>query len=308
MPLPTITREFKAIGTDIWVEIVLSGEYQSAKALTVLDAIEKRYRDLTRVFSRFDPESDLSRCNRHLGTSQSVAPELTTVANRALQWHKWSHGYFDPRILPHLRAAGYRENFFTSLFSAFKREPIPGKPTGRLADQLATGARQMMLSVPMDFSGIAKGFITDQAVTLVQQFGFHDFLIDSGGDMYASGHDELGSPWLIDLENANRRIAFHLSSRSIATSGITRRQWHIEGSHFHHLINPFEPEVFRFDLLSVTAEGPTTETADIRAKTLFLMGEESGLAFAEAEAIPAVFLHKDSSVTISSSAKKLLED
>ncbi len=306
MPLPTITREWKAIGTDIWVEIVLPGDYQSAKALAAIDAVEKRYRDLTQVFSRFDPESELSRCNTNLGTPQSVSPELITTAERSLRWHQWSRGYFDPRILPHLRAAGYREDFFTSLFSLLKGESIPKKPEGRLADQLSIDGQRITLSVPMDFSGIAKGFITDAAATLIKQFGFGDFLIDSGGDMYASGHDELGTPWLIDLENASRRIAFRLSDQSIATSGITRRQWHIEGAHFHHLINPFEPETFHFDLLSVTAQGPTTEAADIRAKTLFLMGETAGLAFANEKNIPAVFLRKDASATLSESAKQII--
>lgn len=307
MPYQSLTHEFRALGTDVWVEIVLTEESLFNRAAGIRPELEAFYARFERIFSRFDSKSELSRCNTALGEWQAVSPEFLKVAEQAVVWHDRSRGYFDPRIIEHLRAVGYGKSFAETDFSRSRRLKIPAPPAGRLSDSIAWKGGELRLLVPMDFSGIAKGFITDRAAEFLRQEGFGNFLLDSGGDIYASGHDEIGNRWHIALEHATEEIAFYLSDQSIATSGITRRQWHIEGMRFHHLINPYAPERFSFDLLSVTVVSDDTETADILAKTLFLMGREAGCGFADREGIPAVFLLRDGTPVYSQASKEILD-
>jgi FAD:protein FMN transferase len=179
----------------------------------------------------------------------------------------------------------------------------------------------------MDFSGIAKGYITDKAAEFLKNRGFQNFLIDSGGDIYASGKDCDGEPWLISIEGADEsRLNFNLSDRGVATSGITRKKWEVlpphpnyhsnlrnshqlhfgcggMGKKYHHLINPKNPETFLFDLKSVTVIAENTEKADIWAKTLYLMGKDRGLKYSNENKIASVFLDYKGNVHLSEKIK-----
>jgi thiamine biosynthesis lipoprotein len=131
----------------------------------------------------------------------------------------------------------------------------------------------IQFDVPMDFSGIAKGYILDIMAQRLARDGWNDFLVDAGGDMVVNGKNRKGSNWHIDIENIPEgELLIKVSGKAIATSGITRRQWESpDGKRYHHLIHPKHPYSFSFDLLSVTAISTSAERADFLAKTLFLM-------------------------------------
>jgi thiamine biosynthesis lipoprotein len=42
----------------------------------------------------------------------------------------------------------------------------------------------------LDFGGIAKGWAVDKAASLIRLFGYDDFFVNAGGDIYASGTNE----------------------------------------------------------------------------------------------------------------------
>jgi FAD:protein FMN transferase len=157
----------------------------------------------------------------------------------------------------------------------------------------------------MDFSGIAKGYITDKAAEFLKNRGFQNFLIDSGGDMNASGTDEDKNPWSISIEGIDEnKLNFNLSGKGIATSGITRKKWEKNGQKFHHLINPKNPQEFLFDLKTVTVVSENTERSDVWAKVLFLMGKEKGLKYSDENNIASAFLDYRGSMYLSGEIKK----
>ena len=76
---------------------------------------------------------------------------------------------------------------------------------------------------------------------------------------------------------------------------------------YHHLINPKHPNVFSFDILSVTTLAETAERADFIAKTLFLMGIKDGYAYAKKHSVPALFVeNKTASPHISPAMRKYI--
>jgi len=302
-------RFFRAMGTEAYIEVVhKKGEKRKAET-SITRAIKLCFEKI-QIFSRFDPESELSKFNRRLGSFEVASPDMHTVALHALSYHKESDGLFDPRILPILEDIGYRADF--SL-----RETPPSPPRKLLPIQITSLKRDLKIwgemirfDVPMDFSGIAKGYILDRMAGSLAEDGWNNFLVDAGGDMFVRGTNREGASWRIDVENIPEgKLLLEFSEKGVATSGITRRQWKSsKGERFHHLVHPKHPYIFSFDLLSVTVISRNVERADFLAKTLFFMGIKDGLATAEKHSIPAIFVENEESPRfhMSSEAKKYL--
>ncbi|EKE10805.1 MAG: thiamine biosynthesis lipoprotein [uncultured bacterium] len=152
------------------------------------------------------------------------------------------------------------------------------------------GGRILLLE-RVDFSGIAKGWITDRVADFLLGRGWKNFVVDSGGDMYFSGLNEKLEKWTVDIAGIPfEKLTLGFLNKAIATSGIGKRKWENGGGRFHHLINPKDPEDFSFDLKSVTVIADSVEEADVWAKTLFLMGKEKGIVYARKNSIGSIFL------------------
>ena len=161
----------------------------------------------------------------------------------------------------------------------------------------------------MDFSGIAKGYITDKITEFLSRQGWENFLVDSGGDIYAKGFDEQKEKWKIGLEGfPEEKIILRLSGEAVATSGITRKKWESNGKKFHHLINPHNFKRFDFDLKSVTVIQKNTIDADVWAKVLFLQGKEEGIKLSDRKKIQSLFLDCKGNLYLSQAAKKYLNN
>lgn len=219
-----------------------------------------------------------------------------------------SGGLYDPRIIVFLEEIGYDKSFGTPDFSPKEvdRKRLK-KISGELNQDLVIENNQIFFRKRMDFSGIAKGFITDKAAFFLKERGWQNFLVDSGGDMYAAGLNHDGEKWKIALEGVpEKKMIICLSGRGIATSGISRKKWEIGGKKYHHLINPHNPTKFSFTVRTVSVIEKNTENADGRAKALVLMGKEKGMEFAKKNKIAAIFLDYKGNILVSPEAKKYI--
>lgn len=290
------TLEFSTMGTQVFVSVVHQKNETFVKEC--LHILERICEEKVSVFNRFDPNSEISQVNKKLEQWILVSTDMLTVAWRCLEyWHK-SEGYFDPRILQILHAVGYSASFpFTATTNSLDM-PSPQLFETPLHKDLRIRDKKICFLTPMDFSGIAKGYIIDCMAEFLKKY-FDNFLIDGGGDMRACGHNKRGISWRIDVENAHQKtLLLSLSNQSLATSGITRRKWSHCGRPVHHLINPKNPEHFNHDILSVTVITREAEYADYLAKTLFLRGEERGFSYAEKSHIAALFLRNNGTVLL----------
>lgn len=285
------TRLFRAMGTEAYIEIVhAKGETRRARA-SIAKAVDICFEKI-KIFSRFDPESELSKLNRNIGTFKDASPDMIAVALHSIEFNKESKGLFDPRILSTLEHIGYASDASSKLtFASISKRFFPFHSPS-LKHDLKIWGESLRFDTSMDFSGIAKGYILDKMAESIAKDGWKNFLVDAGGDMVVRGANREILPWRIDIENIpSTEILLTLSNISIATSGVTRRQWTSPaGKRYHHLINPKHPNVFSFDILSVTTLAETAERADFIAKTLFLMGIKDGYAYAKKHSVPALFV------------------
>jgi len=294
-------KEFRALGTDAYIGIVAPGAC-SEKIFLSFDEAENICREKESILSRFDPESELSKLNDNLGIFHEAGADILYLVQKSLEYYLKSERIFDPRILEELEGIGYKLNFKDNIFD--KKGDFSTVTFNKdLKEDLIIEEKRIKFNRKMDFAGVAKGYIVDKVVEGLRLGGWKDFLVDLGGDMYASGLNRRGERWGIALEGSRNEneIIEEISNEGIATSGNTRKHWDINGKKFHHLINPRDADRFSFKLKSVTVTADTAEEADVMAKVLFLMGLEDGLNFADKHKIRGIFL-KNSKEIIKSKA------
>ncbi|MCX6761946.1 MAG: FAD:protein FMN transferase [Candidatus Moranbacteria bacterium] len=298
--------EFKALGTEIYLQIVCEEGLKST-AEKSLEQAKDFYFSAEKIFSRFVPESELNYFNHNLGKFSQASPHFLAVAKKNLDYYVLSEGMFDPRIIDVLEWIGYVKDFGKNSPIALSEKAFPAMSAEDLRKDLIIRGEEISFNRRMDFAGIAKGYITDTACVTLRQAGFQNFLIDSGGDMFASGVDQKGENWKIDVEGiAEEKILVTLKNAAIATSGIGKRKWEGGEKRFHHLINPKSPQNFSFDLQSVTVVAPSVTEADFWAKVLFLKGKEEGKKFSKEHKIKSIFLDYRGNAWVSGEMKNII--
>ena len=300
----TLETEFKALGTDIYIQLVLDNRDQERNARKDLAKLKRLYFSKQKILNRFDENSELSFLNGNLKKFHKASPDLILIAKKSLYYNEATSGIFDPRILEVLEANGYKISFGDINFEQLFLKSLPKIKSTKLNDDLKIKGDKVYFGRKMDFNGIAKGYITDLAADFLKKRGWENFLIDSGGDMHLEGFNNENRAWKISLEDyPEEKMMLSLSNKAIATSGISRKQWKVKEKKFHHLINPSNPSQYSFNLKSVTVIKKTAEEADVFAKTLFLMGKSRGVKYSNLHGFASIFLDQKNTIWLSDKIK-----
>lgn len=115
-------------------------------------------------------------------------------------------------------------------------------------------------------------------------FGYDDFFVNAGGDIYASGNnDEASGGWVIGIENPFTEeiiASLILQDAAIATSGSYKRKWDIDRKKYHHLINPLTGGNENA-IMSVTLVASSCTDSDGFTKSIFNAPASEGLRLIE---------------------------
>lgn len=277
--------------TDVFVKLVSDTRGEASLRLDLTDAFSV-IGDIGRRFSRFRKESELSRLNA--SREMRVSPELSLVLSEALLFHSETDGIFDPSILGALEAEGYAESFGDEAFGIPKADGRDMRiPFTGLTVDTSTGIVRKPERLRIDLGGIAKGYAVDRAARMLRERGNPDFLIDAGGDIFASGRDAGHGYgyWAVDVSGPTGPVAIlMLRDMAVATSGTDRRKWMVGGEGRHHLIDPRSGRSADSDILSATVVDTSVMRAEVFAKTLCILGRDRALIFARSHRIPALLV------------------
>ena len=279
-----LRRRFRAMGTDC--ELFLRAPPRPG-ALRAIAEAEREVHRLETVFSRFDPDSELSALNRR-GTLR-VGPELLEVIDLALGARERTGGRFDPTVHDALVAAGYDRTFEEVPADGRRGDAVPSgalRCAGSVRVDRESRSIELDRGVHLDLGGIAKGYAVDRAATILAELG--PCLVDAGGDIAAHG-----AGWPIGLDTPDGTLTLELGDGAVATSGRDRRRWTRGSEELHHIIDPGTGLPAAGDLLRVTAVAATATDAEVRAKALFLAGAEVAEREANASATPALLVTLD---------------
>lgn len=199
----------------------VSGEDAQAVA-DLVGADERRW-------SRFLPQSDVSRINRGSGSPVEVTAETVELVAAAVDWSRRSGGAFQPLIGGRVAAWGYRQGLGDTAGA-----PAPGAVPD--ASAIALDDDRRTIAVPagaeLDLGGIGKSWSAVRAgALLADRTDDQRLIIDAGGDLAIVRGTQA-------IETAAGRIPA-APGEGVATSSSERRRWAVPSAgEAHHLIDP----------------------------------------------------------------------
>jgi thiamine biosynthesis lipoprotein len=275
---------FRAMGTRI--EAFLDVE-PGLDAVLALASVEREFRRLEGLLTRFDEASELSRLNA--AGAIGAGDDLLAVVELALAARDRTGGRFDPTVHDALVAAGYDRTF----------ELLVGGSAGAFPPMTTGGVRirgrriELDPGVRLDLGGIGKGYAVDRTVAQLAPLG--PCLVNAGGDLAVAGIPEEGA-WPVAVETPSGPLTLGLRGGALATSGSDRRRWRAGHAIHHHLIDPATGGPSDSDLLRVTVTAATAVEAEVLAKALFLAGEDAAVGEADEAGVPALLVTTDGRV------------
>jgi thiamine biosynthesis lipoprotein len=233
-------------------------------------------------FSRFIEESELSRLNRSAADEVAVSPLMRRMIEVALKAARDTGGLVDITLADEIERAGYGahlEGQGTALMAALAGAPPRASAAPHLDERwrrISIDHRRGTVIRPpglrLDVGGIAKGVFADELAAMLE--GFDAYAVDCAGDVRVGGRARLARPVHVASPfDASTLHTFSLTAGSVATSGIGRRSWTVEGGRpAHHLLDPRTGAPAFTGIVQATAIAPTAAQAEVLAKAAVLSG------------------------------------
>jgi thiamine biosynthesis lipoprotein len=304
-----VERSRLSMGSQLKVSVWTADE---ARALDTIEHVFREFDRLEALLSVWKDGSDVVRMNTNAGvTPVPVSQDTIAVLREAAEAGELTRGKFDITF-------GALSDIWR-----FDHDQDNVVPDRRLIEtrltridyravQVDGTARTAFITRPnmkVHLGGIGKGYAIDRAIALIRDRGFSDFLIQSGGDLYAAGNG--GTPWklaIADPRGDHQPFAtLQISDGTFSTSGDYERSFMKDGVRYHHLLDPDFGEPAR-GCRSVTIVTNRAVTADVLSTGVFIMGPDAGMALIETlPDVEGVIVTADNDVLISSGLRGRVE-
>jgi thiamine biosynthesis lipoprotein len=282
--------------------VALASGWDRSPADGAWAGVQVEFEASEQAMSRFRDTSEVTALNRIAGSggATAVSRRLAIALATSDRARRLTDGRFDPRILDALERLGDR-----------------GVPLPRPGSVRAAGSRvfarcpdgRVVIDRPVDLGGIGKGLALRWAARRLRAaLPATPFLLEAGGDVVAAGDGPAGdAPWRIGVEDprggAPPLAVAAVPNGAIVTSSIRVRQWKDDGRTVHHLIEPATGEPGGDGLAAVTVAGPDPAWAEVRSKTLFLLGRRAIADRARALGLAAWWVGDDGTLEMTPAAR-----
>ena len=263
---------------------VIVADERPAQAAAGVAAARRRLEGWHEQFSRFLPDSELTRLNEDPAETIAVSPLMRRVVEAGIQAARATGGLVDPTLLTQIERAGYESHYEDTglpLAVALAMAPPrrPGTPSPEANWRLVrtdrrTSSVTRSAGVRIDPGGIAKGVFADELAALLASNDA--FVVDCGGDLRLGGCHAPAREVHVASPFEDAVLQTHtLRSGGVATSGIGKRSWvDADGHVAHHLLDPGTGRPAFTGIVQVTALAPTATEAEMLSKAALLHGPE----------------------------------
>lgn len=285
----TITGQ--TMGTTYSIKIV-DPVADAGELKALVDAELVRVNDL---MSTYIPDSEISRFNRSpIGEPFPVSADMLEVTRMAGEIFRLSGGRFDVTIGPLVNLWGFGAEHSRSVVPPDAEIEAAMARVGYTNLVTGSGTLTRQVDLYLDLSSIAKGYGVDLLAEFLDRRGYSNYLVEIGGELRGRGLSPRDTSWRVAIERPDAAVrvpfkAINIGSMALATSGDYRNYFEVEGERYSHTIDPVTGRPITHNLASVTVLAPSAAWADGMATAINVMGEERGLALAEAQDL-AVFV------------------
>ncbi len=306
------------------ISIYLPDARFEARALADIDTAFQEMARLDSLLSFYREDSEVGALNRWAAMLPDDAPEnagafavsaeMDTLLRTAVRISGITSGAFDVTIAPLMQLWGFGTaalrlpaaeeiqaklalvNFRHLLLEAAAPSFTNGRHTG-------TVVRWRRSGMGIDLGGIAKGYILERGLQVLQARGYQDAMLEAGGDLCA-----IASPltagqrhiWIRHPRQEDQLFArFRMSGGAVSTSGDYERYFEENGRRYHHILDPRTGYPAGTDsagrtTVSATVTGPSALITDAFSTAMFVLGPERAVALADSlPEIETVILYQE---------------
>jgi FAD:protein FMN transferase len=263
--------------TRIYVEL---WDTNPQHANAAIDAVMAEMHHVDDLMSDFKPESQLSQINEHAAQHPVVvSPELYNLVKLSTHYSQITDGAFDITVESVWRLYHFRRHIHPTDDQIKAMLPTVGWRQ-LIFDDRHHSIRFARPGMAIGLGGIAKGYVVDRGIEILQAMGIRHAVVTAGGDTRLLG-DKRGRPWLVairdpwDLSKVVTLVP--LVNEAISTSGDYYRGFVEDGVRYHHIIDPFTGHSASL-VRSASVIAPTATQTDGMSKTAFVLGPAKTLA------------------------------
>jgi thiamine biosynthesis lipoprotein ApbE len=280
------TATWRALGTGVRL-VVSEGDLDAARS-----AVETVLRDVDLAYSRFRPDSEISRLNERAGTTVAISALFADAIVAALDAAERTGGAVDPTVGRAMRAIGYDVDFDLVPRQDgpihVRLEPVPGWRTVDLS--VVRSEVRIPEGVELDLGSTGKGLAADRAAAAALRVLSESsdrgrtpapgVLVSLGGDIAVAG-EAPPDGWRILLAEDSETPpdaggeVVAIDRGGLATSSTTVRRWTRGGITYHHLVDPWTGASVRSPWRTATVVAATCVEANAAATAAIVLGTEA---------------------------------
>lgn len=250
--------------------------------------IDRRLADVNHSMSTYLTDSEISRFNDLKNSDEKfqISEDFFQVMLVAEKLYRDTDGAWDGTINPLVNLWGFgntgRKNMIPPKEEILKLLAEIGFNHIQLSNDRHLMKRKAFLS--LNLASIAKGYAVDQIARLIKRSGIENFLIEIGGDIYASGVRMDGKFWKIGINKPDPDAPYDqiykviaIKDKAFATSGDYRNFFTVSGKRYSHIIDPRTGYPVDNGVVSVSIIADTCVFADGLATAVMILGHKKGL-------------------------------
>lgn len=227
--------------------------------------------ELEQLWSRFLPNSDITKLNWAQGLPVEVDPRTTILINEMKDGVIRTGGRFDPTRLPELMAIGYSASRVDP--KMVTRLPDSAISPGRIdLVQISNQTVTIPVGTTLDAGGIGKGLAADLVASFALEHGAWGAMAEIAGDVRVAGEAPDGVAWRLGVENPFARgshsAVVRIPDGGVVTSSQRKKRFG-EDLQRHHLIDPATGESAATSVATVTVLARTAAIAETLTKPGF---------------------------------------
>lgn len=275
----------KTMGTTYHIKVVAGMFTHTANLQKKIDG---RLEDINKSMSTFRKDSEISRFNafQKAGEKFKISDDFYNVLTVARKIYEETGGAWDGTVKPLVDLWGFgngkirhtvpEKSQIKALLSEVGFNNIEILPDHYLVKKKAY--------ITLDLASIAKGYGVDQVAALIRDNGINNFLVEIGGEVFASGFRKDGNKWRIGINRPQENAPFtqvyrviDIHDKGFATSGDYRNYFEVHHKRFSHVIDPRTGYPVDNGVVSVSILADECTFADGLATAVMVLGAKKGI-------------------------------
>jgi len=304
---PEVMKNSYALGT------IINLKAYGNKAEKAIDEAIEKLNHIDDKMSAFKADSEISKINSNAGTllEEIVSKDTYFVVKNAVKYSEILEGTFDPTIRPLVKlwSIGTKEEIIPEKFQIEEtRKLVNYKDV--ILNENKNSIMLKQKKQALDVGGIAKGFAADEVRDIFHKNNVKSALIDLGGNIFALGSKEDGTPWRVGIQNPFKPRGEYVGilsvkNKSVVTSGNYEKYFMKDGQRFHHIIDPKTGYPSQSKIISATIISDNSIDGDGLSTGIYILGIDKAMKIMETIAgVEAIFITEDKKIYKTSGVNK----